>query len=75
MGVAEIILFIRSLPEMVKVLGQINESLKQLKQDFIDKEIQDIRKDVSIVLIQIESAKTNEERRKLALDLANRINK
>jgi hypothetical protein len=75
MGFAELVLFIKSLPEMVKVLGNIHDTLKQLRQESIDRELAQIRKDVSITLNQIDGAKTNEERKKLALDLVNRISK
>jgi hypothetical protein len=60
---------------MVKILGNIHDTLKQLRQESIDRELAQIRKDVSITLNQIDGAKTNEERRKLALDLVNRISK
>lgn len=75
MGIAEIFAFIKALPEMVKILGQIASSLEHLKQESINKELESIRKDVSATLAQIEKAATNEERKKLSTDLATRMSK
>lgn len=75
MGFAEFIAFFRALPEMVKILGEVNSTLKQLRQDSIDKELDGIKKDVSETLKQIEGAKTNEDRKRLSLELALRLSK
>ena len=73
MGFAEIIAFFRALPELVKVLGEVVTSLKQLRQDAIDSELAKIKSDVDITLKQIAGAQTNEDRKKLALELATRM--
>lgn len=75
MGIGEIIAFIRALPEAVKILGQIVNSLEQLKQDSINRQIEIIKSDVTTTLKQIEKAGTNEERKRLSIDLANRMSK
>lgn len=75
MGFAEIVLFIKSLPEMVKILGEIHLTLKQMKQDSIDKQLEQIKREVSETLRQIEGAKTNEDRKRLSAELALRMSK
>lgn len=75
MGFAEIVLFVKSLPEMVRILGEIHATLTQMKQDAIDKEMAKIRSDVSETLKQIEGAKNNEDRKRLSLELALRMSK
>lgn len=75
MGIAEIIAFFKALPELVKVLGEVVSALQQLKQDSINREMDAIKSDVSKTLKQIEGAQTNEERKKLALELAIRMSR
>ena len=75
MGFMEIVAFIRALPEMVKILGEVADSLKQLRQDSIDKELAKIKADVSETIKQIEGAKTNEDRKRLSMELAIRMSK
>lgn len=72
---ADIIAFIKALPEIIKVLGEIHSTLKQLQKESLDKELAKIRSEVNETLTRIEKAKTNEERKTLAIELANRINK
>jgi hypothetical protein len=64
--------FIKALPKLVDTLGEVVSTLKQLRQDAINKELDVIKRDVSITLKQISEAKTNDERKKLSIDLANR---
>lgn len=75
MGFAEIIAFVRALPELVKVMGEVVSALQQIKQDSIDKQLEKIKTDVSETLKKIEGAKTNEERKNLAMELAVRMSK
>lgn len=75
MGFAEVVLFIKSLPEMVKVLGEIHSTLKQLRQESIDRELEKIKSEVAETLKQIEGAKTNEDRKRLSMELALRMSK
>lgn len=75
MGLAELFAFFRALPELVKVMGEVVSSLKQLKQDSVDRELEKIRSDVSTTLKQIEGAQTNEDRRRLAMELATRMSR
>lgn len=75
MGFAELIAFVRALPELVKVMGEVVSSLKQMRQDSIDKELSQIRGDVATTLKRIEGAQTNEDRRRLALELAARMSR
>lgn len=75
MGFAEIIAFVRALPELVKVMGEVVSALQQIKQDSIDKQLEKIKTDVSETLKKIEGAKTNEERKNLSMELALRLSK
>lgn len=75
MGIAEIIAFFKALPELVRVMGEVVSGLRQLRQDAIDRELDSIKSDVSETLKQIEGARTNEDRRRLALELATRLSK
>lgn len=75
MGIAEIIAFIRALPELARVMGEVVSSLRQLRQDAIDRELDSIKSEVSETLKKIEGAKTNEDRRRLALELVTRMSK
>jgi hypothetical protein len=72
---ADIVAFIKALPEIIKVLGEIHSTLKQLQKEALEKEMAKIRSDVNETLTKIEKAKTNEERKILALELATRISK
>ena len=67
---ATIMAALAALPEIVKVLGEVASALKQLRQDSINKELEKIKTDVSKKLLEVEGAQTNEERRRLALELA-----
>lgn len=75
MGFAELIAFVRALPELVRVMGGVLDELRNLRQDAINRELESIRKDVSITLKQIEGAQTNEDRKRLAMELALRMSK
>lgn len=73
MGFGEIVLFIRSLPEILKVLGNINDSLQQIKRDSINKELDKIKEDFNNKLTVLIASRNDEERRKNLLDLYNSI--
>lgn len=73
MGITEIFAFIRSFPEAVHVLGRIADALIGLRTDAIQKELDHIKSDVATTLKQIEGAPTNEERKRLAHELAVRM--
>lgn len=75
MGIAEIFAFFKALPEMVRVLGQINESLIQLKRDSINKELESIKTEFNKKIHLLIIAKDDNERRKAILDLAIAIDK
>lgn len=75
MGFAEFVAFVRAFPELVKVMGEVVSTLQQLKQDSIDKQLENYRADVAATLKQIEGAKTNEDRKRLSMELALRMSK
>lgn len=75
MGFAEVIAFFKALPEIIKVLGEINATLKQMQKESIEREILKIRQEVDETINKIEKAKTSEERKNLAIELSTRISK
>jgi len=70
MGFAELIAFFKALPELVKVVGEVVSSLKQLKQDAINNEIASIRKEVDVQIQTLILAVNDEQRKKALLDLS-----
>ena len=72
---AEILLFIRSLPEMVKVLKEVVDALKQLKADAIERELSSIRKDIDLQIKLLQGATNDIERKKALLALSVAISK
>ena len=74
MSITAIFAFIKALPEMVQVLGEIAATLKQMKQDKIDEELAKIQNEVDTHIQILEGARSDEERKKalLALKLATR---
>ena len=72
---AEILLFLRSLPQMVKVLGEIVEALKQLKAEAIEKELTAIRNDVDLQIKNLQMAANDVDRKKAILALSSAISK
>lgn len=75
MGFVEFIAFFRALPEMVKILGEVNSTLKQLRQDSIDKEISEIKNEFSIKLQTLKGAVNDEQRKKALLDLERAVSR
>lgn len=75
MGFAEIVAFVKALPKIIDMLRELIDAVKDLKHSAIDKELDEIRKDVAETIHKIEGAKTNEERKKLALELARRMSR
>lgn len=69
MGFGEIVLFIRSLPEILKVLGNINDSLQQIKRDSINKELDKIKEEIDRQIQLLTTAKNDEDRKKALLSL------
>lgn len=72
---ADIVAFIKALPKMIDMLRELIDSVKDLRYSAIDKELETIKRDVAETIHKIEGAKTNEERKKLALELANRMSR
>jgi hypothetical protein len=75
MGIGEFFAFIKALPEIVKLLGRVASALESLKLEYINKQLDDYRADVSQTLKQIEGATSNEERKRLTRDLAARMSR
>lgn len=75
MAIAEIFAFFRSLPEIVKILGQINDSLISLRKESIQRELDKIKSDFNTKLTVLIASKTDEERRKNLIDLYNALNR
>ncbi len=75
MGFAELVAFFKALPEAVKLIRELVDAVKGLHSSAIDKELETIRKDVSDTIYKIEGAKTNEDRKKLALELVTRMSR
>lgn len=73
MGFAEFIAFIRALPELVRVMGEVVDSLKQLKRDAIDRELESIRKEFDSNIQKLITAQNDEQRKKALLDLSRSI--
>lgn len=73
MGFAELVLFFKSLPEIVKILGSINDSLQQIKRDSINKELDKIKEDFNKKLTVLIASRNDDERRKNLLDLYSAI--
>jgi hypothetical protein len=73
MGLAEIFAFFKALPMIANALNEVVMALKQMKQDSINKELDIIKADVGATLKKIEGAKSAEERKVLALELALRM--
>lgn len=75
MGFIEIIAFIRALPQLVSIMGEVVTALKQMKQDAIAKEIEVIKKDVDLKISTLIMATNDEERKKALLDLVRVISR
>lgn len=73
MGFAELIAFVRALPELVKVMGEVVSSLRQMRQDSIDRELESIRKDVDTQIQILTTAANDETRKRAILDLSRAI--
>lgn len=73
MGIAEIIAFFKAVPQIVAVLGEVVSSLKQLRQDAIDKELETVRKEVDVQIQNLILAGNDEQRKKALLELSRAI--
>ena len=67
---ALIVEFFTSLPKLVNLISELNNEIKQMRLTKQSEEIMKYKQEVSEVLAQINKAKTDEERKKLSLDLA-----
>lgn len=67
---ALIVEFFASLPKLVNLISELNNEIKQMRLTKQSEEIMKYKQEVSEVLAQINKAKTDEERKKLSLDLA-----
>ena len=67
---AEVLAFIRSLPEIVKVLSEIVSTLKQLRTDSINKELDAIKSEVDSKIKLLILAGNDDERKQALLALA-----
>lgn len=70
MSMALIVEFFASLPKLVNLISELNNEIKQMRLTKQSEEIMKYKQEVSEVLAQINKAKTDEERKKLSLDLA-----
>lgn len=70
MGFAEVIAFIKALPEIVKFLNEISSTLRQLKQDSIDRELESIKKEVDSNIQKLITAKSDSDRKQALLELS-----
>lgn len=70
MNMALIVEFFTSLPKLVNLISELNNEIKQMRLTKQSEEIMKYKQEVSEVLAQINKAKTDEERKKLSLDLA-----
>lgn len=50
-------------------MGEVVNALRQMKQDAIDRELEKIRNEVDSNIQKLTAAKTDEERKKILLDL------
>lgn len=72
---AELMAVFASIKEIAKAINLLTEEVKKLRQDAIDSELSDIKKDVNETISKIQNAKTNEDRARLAAELNSRISK
>jgi hypothetical protein len=72
---ASIMAALAALPEIVKAIESLIAEVKTLRQESIDKSLEQIRNDVNETIAKIQTAKTNEDRIALARDLNSRISK
>lgn len=75
MNLALIVEFFTALPKLVSLISELNNEIKQLRLTKQSEELQTYKQEVSAVLAQITKAKTDEERKKLSLDLALKLNR
>ena len=75
MSLALIVEFFTALPKLVNAVNALVEEVKQLKQDSINKSLETYKQEVSDTLAKISKATSDEERKKLSLELANRLKK
>ena len=73
MDIAALWAFFKALPQLVAIMGEVVDALKQLRQDSINNSLNQIKSDVASTLKQIEGAQTNEDRKRLAMELATRM--
>jgi len=74
-GFGEIIAFIKALPALVNLVTDLRDDVKGMRREAIEKELAEYKEAVSADLKKIIGAKTNEERLRLAHDLANHISR
>lgn len=72
---AQIMLVFEAIKEGSKALQLLVLEVRSLKKDAIDKELETIKSDIATTLKQIEGAQSNEERKRLSLELANRMSR
>ncbi len=66
---------IAAIPKIVEEIQLLTLEVKRLRQEAIDKELDQIRKDVNETLIKIQGARSNDERAALVRELNQRISK
>ena len=75
MSLSLIVEFFSALPKLVSLISELNSEIKQLRLTKQSEELMKYKQEVSSVLAQITKAKTDEERKKLSLDLALKLSK
>lgn len=72
---AEIFAFLKALPKIVDLLSDINQSLKDLKREAMDKAIDSIKNEYNGKIQALMKAVSDDERKKALLDLYNATHK
>lgn len=75
MSVTLIIEFLAALPKLVDAINKLIDEQRQMRLDSQEKALNDYKESVKIELKKITEAKTDEERKKLALALAIAVSK
>jgi len=75
MNLALIVEFFSALPKLVNLVSQLNDEIKQLRLTKQSDELMKYKEDVSNILSQIQKAKTDEERKKLSMELALKLSR
>ena len=73
MGVAEIVAFLKALPELVNVVQNLQGELSQLRLDIANKNLEEFKNEVTKELDSIILAKTDADRKSGIVALSKRL--